>query len=114
MRPAHARGDERKPSHTAEHSAAPPRRNVQIAIAVAAEMESKTSPSMVGNKLYQQTCEYGNRPSRDITREESNTNFACMATGDFEHVLKIIEPIAKKRDAIRETPSHSKKDHLLL
>ncbi|KAJ8881642.1 hypothetical protein PR048_018128 [Dryococelus australis] len=56
------------------------------------------SPSMVCNKLKSQSCEYGNRLLRDITCEENNTNFVCMAPEDFEHALKIIEPITKKKD----------------
>ncbi|KAJ8879346.1 hypothetical protein PR048_019954 [Dryococelus australis] len=56
------------------------------------------SHSMAGKKLYQQSREYGNRLMRDNTCEENNTNFVCVATEDFEHVLKITEPIAKKKD----------------
>ncbi|KAJ8893703.1 hypothetical protein PR048_006303 [Dryococelus australis] len=60
------------------------------------EMEIiKTSPSGVGKKkLYRQNFEYGNRLLRDKTCEENNT----FRVYDFEHVLKITEPIAKKKE----------------
>ncbi|KAJ8888687.1 hypothetical protein PR048_008179 [Dryococelus australis] len=39
-----------------------------------------------------------------ITCTENNTNFVCMVTEDFDHVLKIIEPVAKKKEAdMRDT-----------
>ncbi|KAJ8897279.1 hypothetical protein PR048_002625 [Dryococelus australis] len=60
------------------------------------------SPKMMGQKLYQQTCKYRNRLLRDITCKEDNTNFVCMATEDFEHLLNIFAPIMKNKDTYRE------------
>ncbi|KAJ8888061.1 hypothetical protein PR048_007547 [Dryococelus australis] len=76
-------------TETTEHSGGAhtaPRLNVHIVAAAAFVVVFSTQKSKA------------NRLLRDIKCQENNINFACMATEDLELALKIIEPIAEKKD----------------